>query len=128
MVPRRPRQGEPSAGKRNGSPAPHLPKQIKGRNFEVPGCGGFVLTDRAENLEAYYTPDKEVVCFGDTEELVELARHYLAHEEERVAIARLGYERTLREHTYAHRFREIFQAMGLPAGVDGLIGGSQEID
>ena len=31
----------------------------------------------------------------------------------RSAIAKAGYERTLREHTYAHRFEEIFRAMGL---------------
>ena len=104
-------------------------KQIKGRNFEVPGCGGFVLTDRAENLESYYTPGKEVVCFGDTEELVELARHYLAHEEERAAIAQArvssGHSANI---PTTHRFREIFQVMGLPERVDGLIGQTQEID
>ena len=88
--------------------------QIKGRNFEVPGCGGFLLTGRAENLEAYYEIGREIVCFESTEELIEKARYYLAHEDERAAIARAGYERTMKEHTYAHRFAEIFRRAGLP--------------
>jgi spore maturation protein CgeB len=88
--------------------------QIKGRNFEIPGCGGFLLTGRAENLEDYYEIGKEVVCFDDVGDLIEKVRYYLHHEDERMAIAQAGYERTLREHTYLHRFREIFQKMGLP--------------
>lgn len=88
-------------------------EQIKGRNFEVPGCGGFMLTGKAEDLENYYQPGKEIVCFEDTKDLIDKIRYYLAHEGERVAIARAGYERTLREHTYAHRFAEIFKKMNL---------------
>jgi len=105
-------QAEPAAAP---APAPGkaLPEQIKGRNFEVPGCGGFLLTGRAENLEDYYADGKEVVIFGNDAELIEKARYYLAHEAERAAIAEAGWRRTLREHTYAHRFEEIFRAMGL---------------
>jgi spore maturation protein CgeB len=90
-------------------------EQIKGRNFEVPGCGGFMLTGWAENLEDYYVVGEEVVCFDQTAELIEKVRYYLDHEAERQAIARAGYERTLREHTYAHRFAEIFRQVGLAA-------------
>jgi spore maturation protein CgeB len=88
--------------------------QIKGRNFEIPGCGGLLLTGRAEDLENYYEFDKEVVCFDNVEELIEKVRYYLRHEDERAAIGQAGYRRTLREHTYAHRFAEIFQRLGLP--------------
>jgi len=89
-------------------------EQIKARNFEVPGCGGFMLTGEAENLENYFQDGEEIVCFADTDDLIQKARYYLRHEDERAAIARAGYERTLREHTYAHRFTEIFQRVGLP--------------
>jgi len=37
----------------------------------------------------------------------------MEHEEERNAIAKAGYERTIKDHTYEQRFREIFSAMGL---------------
>lgn len=89
-------------------------EQIKGRNFEIPGCGGFLLTKRAENLEDYYEDGKEVVCFENVNDLIGKVRYYLQHEDERAAIAEAGYGRTLREHTYLHRFKEIFQQIGLP--------------
>ena len=88
-------------------------QQIKGRNFEVPGCGGFLLTGRVDDLERYYEPGREVIVFDDAEELAELAHYYLEHEEERASVARAGFERTLREHTYVHRFQEIFEIVGL---------------
>lgn len=88
--------------------------QIKARNFEVPGCGGFLLTGRAEDLENYYKIDKEIVCFEDVNDLIKKLRYYLCHEDERGAIAQAGYERTLSEHTYAHRFTELFEKLGLP--------------
>lgn len=90
------------------------PDQIKARNFEVPGCGGFLLTGQAENLGDYYEIGKEIVCFKDMGDLIEKARYYLYHEDERAAIAQAGYQRTLHEHTYVHRFTEIFQRLGLP--------------
>jgi len=90
-----------------------LPEQIKGRNFEVPGCGGFLLTSPVEDLERYYTPEKEICLFASDRELVDKIRYYLIHEDERAAIARAGYERTLREHTYVHRFTDIFRRAGL---------------
>jgi len=87
-------------------------EQIKGRNFEIPGCGGFTLTGLAEDLSDYYKPGRDVACFSTPDELVRRLRHYLAHEDERRAIAESGYQRTLRAHTYVHRFVEIFNTMG----------------
>jgi spore maturation protein CgeB len=89
------------------------PKQIKGRNFEIPGCGGFLLTDSAENLEEYFELGKEVVVFDSTDDLVDKARYYLNHESERCQIAEAGYHRALREHTYELRFNQLFKVMGL---------------
>jgi spore maturation protein CgeB len=92
--------------------------QIKGRNFEVPGCGGFLLTDEAENLAEYYIPGKEVITFRDTQSLAEVIRYYLSHDDQREEIAAAGYARTVREHTYVHRFAQIFDRIGVP--VTGL--------
>jgi spore maturation protein CgeB len=89
------------------------PEQIKGRNFEVPGCGGFLLTGHADNLDQYYAPSQEVACYRNFDELVRQVRYYLEHEEERTAVASAGYWRTVSEHTYAHRFAEIFRQMGV---------------
>ncbi len=88
--------------------------QIKARNFEIPACGGFLLTDHADNLEDYYKPEEEISIFRDADDLVDKIRYHLGHETERIRIAEAGYQRTLREHTYEQRFKELFERMGLP--------------
>lgn len=105
---------KPSLLKRIFKGAKAQVQQIKGRNFEIPGCGGFLMTDAAENLEQYFVPGKEIVIYENTNDLIEKTRYYLAHEEERAAVARAGYERTIREHTYEKRFNDLFAQMGLP--------------
>ena len=90
-----------------------LPDQIKARNFEIPGCGGFQLTGKSENLEDYFEVDDEIVCFSDIDELVEKVHHYLNHDDERQAIAAAGHARALRDHSYEKRFEEIFARMGV---------------
>lgn len=91
-------------------------EQIKGRHFEIPGCGGFQLSGPADDLERYFTPGREIAIARDVREMGDMARHYLAHEDERARIADAGHARTVAEHTYPHRFREIFRAAGvLPA-------------
>jgi spore maturation protein CgeB len=93
--------------------AGHSTEQIKGRNFEVPGTGGFLLTQHAAHLEDYYEPGREVVSFHSTAEMIEKVRYYLTHDAERTAIAETGYRRTLRDHTYQQRFQDIFAQIGL---------------
>ena len=89
-----------------------FPKQVKARNFEVPGCGGFLLTGLGEGLEECYRLGKEVVCFESQDELLSKLNYYLSREDERAAIAEAGFQRTLREHTYERRFNEIFRRIG----------------
>jgi spore maturation protein CgeB len=87
--------------------------QIKARNFEIPGCGGFLLTGMAENLKQYYEIGKEIVTFDSVDDLIQKIRYYLSHEEDRAAIATAGYDRTIRCHTYEQRFHQIFRQIGL---------------
>ncbi len=87
-------------------------QQIKGRNFEIPGSGGFILTNYMQGIERYYEIGKEIACFKTRRDLAGQIRYYLAHDDERERIARAGYERTLREHTYELRFRDLFGRMG----------------
>jgi len=94
---------------------PSPPAQIKGRIFEVPACGGFLLTERVRGLDRYYAEDREMVLFDTLPEMAEKAEYYLNHDAERAAIAQAGYERTLREHTYMLRLTEVFSRMGLDA-------------
>jgi len=84
-------------------------EQIKGRNFEIPGSGGFLLTSNADNLTDYYEDGKEIVIYKDINDMIDKIKYYLEHNEERESIAQAGYERTIREHTYEKRFNNIFK-------------------
>ena len=87
--------------------------QIKGRNFEIPACGGFHISGYTDNLEDYFELDKEIVCYQTEVELIEKIKYYLQHDTERNIIAEAGYQRVMKEHTYAQRFRELFKLMDL---------------
>ncbi len=90
--------------------------QIKGRNFEIPGSGGFLLTGDVERLSEYYVAGQEVAVFSSTSELINRIRFYLANDGEREKIREAGNQRTLRDHTYVRRFNALFRAMDLDAG------------
>ncbi len=83
-------------------------EQIKGRNFEVPGTGGFLLTGLADNLERYFDLDREIGIYHAEEDISERIQFYLSNDEKRTNIAAAGYERCQRDHSYVERFEEIF--------------------
>lgn len=91
--------------------------QIKGRVFEVPSCGGCLLTEAAEDLQANFTPGTEIEVFSTPEELEHKLRALLAEPSRRAAIAAAGRARVLREHTWNHRFNDLLAAVGLPQRV-----------
>lgn len=77
------------------------------RLYEATGVGTLLITDRKENLREMFEPGKEVVAYRSPQECVELIQYYLEHDDERVAIASAGQQRTLREHDYYHRMQEM---------------------
>ncbi len=83
--------------------------QIKARTFEVPGAGGFLLTEWAQNIERYYLPGKEIAVFHNPDDLAEQIHYYLDHAAERDAIAQAGYARTCVEHTYEQRLEQVLE-------------------
>jgi spore maturation protein CgeB len=81
--------------------------QVKGRDFEVPGCRGFMITKHSDELASCYESGLEVETYRDQDDLIDKTRHYLADEERREQVAARGYERTIREHTMESRLSHI---------------------
>lgn len=81
--------------------------QIKARNFEVPGSGGFLLSETAPGLDNYYKIGEEIDVFTDIDELISKIKYYLSEHEHRDRIARAGFERTKNEHTYELRLKAV---------------------
>ena len=91
--------------------------QVKARNFEVCGSRTFLLTERVGELSRYYEDGSELATFRGYRELRRQIARHLADDAGRERIAVAAYERTLREHTYEIRFRDLFARIGL--GVHG---------
>lgn len=87
--------------------------QIKARPFEITGCGGFCLTGDADDMGNYFKLGEEAVVYASVPDMVSKIKYYLEHDEERRKIAKAGYERALRDHTYEARLKDIFNQLGL---------------
>lgn len=77
------------------------------RLYEATGAGTLLITDAKQNLHEIFEPGKEVESYRNPVECAELIEYYLAHEQERAAIACAGQQRTLCEHTYECRMQEL---------------------
>jgi glycosyltransferase involved in cell wall biosynthesis len=82
-------------------------KIMVARPFETMACGTFLLTYRTDDSLfrdgehcRMYDPDKP-------QELAELIRYYLAHEDEREAIAQAGHAEILRNYSSSQRMGEV---------------------
>lgn len=90
---------------------PYRSRQIKARIFEVPGAGGCLLTEYADGLEKYYKPGSEIETFINKVDLEKKLSKLIDRQEYRDEIAKNGFNRTVREHTYEHRFKEILSLL-----------------
>lgn len=87
--------------------------QIKGRDFEVPMTGGFLLTDYNESLREFFKFGKEIETYKSPSECLSKIRYFLRHENVREKIALAGYRRARKDHTYVKRFRNILKQIKL---------------
>lgn len=82
------------------------------RNFEIPACGGFQLSERSNEILEMFEEDKEIVCFETVEELISKCDYYLKDESERERIRLNGYRRLISgNHTMLDRAREILDTV-----------------
>jgi spore maturation protein CgeB len=84
--------------------------EIEGSNlrlFEAAGCGAFQITDRLPGIEELFEIDEELVTFATRDELHDKIAYYLAHDDEREAIAARACARAHRDHSYEVRLREL---------------------
>lgn len=87
---------------------------LKGRDFEVPGTGGGVyLTSFNPDLAQHFEIGREILCYRNRDEMLELIRYYLARPEKAAAIARAARERSLREHRWLHRYETMLRVLGI---------------
>ena len=85
------------------------------QNADILGCGGFLMTNFQSELTDYFTIGVDLEAYSSMDELVDKCAYYLAHDDERLQIARNGYEKVSASHTYPHRIREMLKTL-IPVG------------
>ncbi|MFQ5946455.1 MAG: glycosyltransferase [Anaerolineae bacterium] len=92
-----------------GEPLPTC--NVTARVFEVPACGGFLLTNSCDQLERLYSIGTEMVSYRSPEELRRLTAYYLARSEERREMAARAQKRAHEEHSFKRRLEEMFELL-----------------
>ena len=87
--------------------------QVRLRDFEAPMSGAFYMVEYMDEIEKFFVPGREIVCYTDADDLADKVDYYLAHDDEREAIRVAGHERALRDHTWQKRLTDAFAEMGL---------------
>ncbi|MDD2850957.1 MAG: glycosyltransferase [Desulfuromonadaceae bacterium] len=90
-----------------------LNNDINLRVFETLACGALLITDRIHNngMESLFEDGKHLVLFDDEQDLIRKIRYYLAHEDERTAIALAGQKHVLERMTHKSIIGYAFEAI-----------------
>lgn len=76
---------------------------INMRTFEAMATGSLLLTNWIPTIEELFEDGKHLVLYRSEEEMVDKARYYLKHDDEREAIAQAGYEAVIKNHKIQDR-------------------------
>ena len=79
------------------------------RMFETTGVGTILLTDNKKNINELFIPDQEIVVYNDFNEAAEKIRYLLDNPDKARQIAQAGQRRTLRDHTYLNRAKQLIK-------------------
>jgi len=88
-----------------------MPGAVNQRVFDVPACGGFLVTDYREQMEGLFDLDSEAAVYREPEAIPDLIRYFLRHPEHKDSIIKHARKRILAEHTYAHRLSLLLDVM-----------------
>jgi hypothetical protein len=77
------------------------------RLFEATGMGACVVTELGDNLEDLFQPEREIVTYSSLEECVDKIKYLIENPEDALKIGKSGQNRTLTEHTYERRVRQL---------------------
>ena len=79
------------------------------RNFEITGCGGFLLTDYVKDFKNLFNNGKEIVWYKNDNELINIINFYLKNNKLREKIAENCYLKIVKTHNYALRIKHILE-------------------
>lgn len=90
---------------------PNIKSGIPLRIWDILGSGGFLMTNFQAELPLYFKEGEDLVCFDGIDDLCEKTSYYLTHEDERLQIAKNGYEKVKKHHSYVDRIQTILSVI-----------------
>jgi len=87
----------------------NIKDDVNMRNFESLATGKCVLTKDIPTIHDLFVDGKHHRTYKSVDEAVEIAKHLLAHDEERARIGQEGLKEILAKHTYMHRVQELLE-------------------
>ncbi len=83
------------------------------RIFDLMGAGGFVISNYQAEIPEIFVPGEDIVLYDSILDLLNKIGYYLEHEEERLQIARNGYNKVKEYHSYDIKIGQMFALAGL---------------
>lgn len=80
------------------------------KTFEIPACGGFMLSNRSAEQEEFFRAGLEAAYFDTREEMLDKVAYYTHHSSERERI-RLAGLNAVKPHTYEARARTLLSQL-----------------
>jgi hypothetical protein len=77
------------------------------RMFEATGMGALLVTEKGKNTSDLFEPGREILTYNSIDDAVQVIKNALADFDRYQSIALAGQHRTLTEHTYEKRSKEI---------------------
>ncbi len=79
------------------------------RIFDLMGCGGFVLSNYQAEIPDHFVPDEDIVLYDSIPDMLGKIEYYLEHEDERMQIAKNGYEKVKEFHSYDVKLKKMLE-------------------
>jgi spore maturation protein CgeB len=76
-------------------------------------CRSCYLTGYSDEISEFYEPGKEIDTYQNGDELIDKTRFYLSHPAAAERLREAGYQRAINNHTWKHRFQQLFREIGL---------------
>jgi spore maturation protein CgeB len=83
------------------------------RTFELAACAAAVVSNPHDGIERWFEPGSELLVVSSADQAAQTYRELLADPAAAESMGRRARERTLDEHTYAHRARRLLELIGL---------------
>lgn len=85
----------------------NIADDINFRSFEAPGAGALLLTNYTPGLEKLYDIDNEVIIYESFQDILEKIQDLLSDDFHLEKIAKAGYNRAIRDHSYDSRASQL---------------------